>query len=213
VPLREKTLWRLAYESAARADEVLALNIEDLTWTTSAARSPARAAPSAGSTGTLSGGEQQMVAIGRALMSDPSVLLLDEPSLGLAPQFVSLIMRTIGQLRSNGRTVVLVEQNAKAALRLADRAYLLETGTVHLEGQAGQLARDPRVVAVYLGGSDEDAAAQPHGSADGLRVLPPGRRSYQSEESADEQRCLRDGRVDAHNAGCRRSCRLCAQRG
>ncbi|MEU8251219.1 ABC transporter ATP-binding protein [Nonomuraea sp. NPDC048916] len=102
--------------------------------------------------GTLSGGEQQMVAIGRALMSDPSVLLLDEPSLGLAPQFVDLIMRTIRRLRENGRTVVLVEQNAKAALRLADRAYLLEIGTVHLEGPARELARDPRVVAVYLGG-------------------------------------------------------------
>ena len=113
--------------------------------------------------GTLSGGEQQMLAIGRALMSDPQVLLLDEPSLGLAPQFVSLIMRTIGQLRDMGRTIVLVEQNAKAALRLADRGYLLETGTVYTEGPAHELSKDPRVLAVYLGGSGDrtEVAAQP----------------------------------------------------
>jgi branched-chain amino acid transport system ATP-binding protein len=110
--------------------------------------------------GTLSGGEQQMLAIGRALMSDPRVLLLDEPSLGLAPRVVSLIMRTIGQLRDTGRTIVLVEQNAKAALRLADRGYLLETGVVRTEGPASELADDPRVVAVYLGGGS-DAATVP----------------------------------------------------
>ena len=109
--------------------------------------------------GTLSGGEQQMLAIGRALMSDPSVLLLDEPSLGLAPQFVSLIMRTVARLRDSGRTIVLVEQNAKAALRLADRAYLLETGAMRADGPAAAMARDPRVVAAYLGG-DADLPAR-----------------------------------------------------
>lgn len=105
--------------------------------------------------GTLSGGEQQMLAIGRALMSDPGVLLLDEPSLGLAPQFVSQIMRTVARLRDAGRTVVLVEQNAKAALRLADRAYLLETGEVRASGPSVEMATDPRVLAAYLGSGDE----------------------------------------------------------
>jgi branched-chain amino acid transport system ATP-binding protein len=107
--------------------------------------------------GTLSGGEQQMLAIGRALMSDPSILLLDEPSLGLAPQFVGLILGTVGRLRDSGKTIVLVEQNARAALQLADRAYLLETGTVRASGDAAEMREDPRVIAVYLGGGEEDA--------------------------------------------------------
>jgi branched-chain amino acid transport system ATP-binding protein len=107
--------------------------------------------------GTLSGGEQQMLAIGRALMSDPSILLLDEPSLGLAPQFVGLILGTVGRLRDSGRTIVLVEQNAKAALQLADRAYLLETGEVRAFGEAAAMREDPRVIAVYLGGGQDDA--------------------------------------------------------
>jgi branched-chain amino acid transport system ATP-binding protein len=103
--------------------------------------------------GTLSGGEQQMLAIGRALMARPSVLLLDEPSLGLAPKVVQLIMDTLARLRDDGLTIVLVEQNAKAALRLADRAYLLETGTVRMSGPADEMVDDPQVVATYLGGS------------------------------------------------------------
>jgi branched-chain amino acid transport system ATP-binding protein len=103
--------------------------------------------------GTLSGGEQQMLAIGRALMARPSVLLLDEPSLGLAPKVVQLIMETLARLRDDGLTIVLVEQNAKAALRLADRAYLLETGTVRMSGPADEMVDDPQVVATYLGGS------------------------------------------------------------
>ena len=101
--------------------------------------------------GTLSGGEQQMLAIGRALMARPSVLLLDEPSLGLAPKVVQLIMDTLSRLRDDGLTIVLVEQNAKAALRLADRAYLLETGRVVASGPPQQIAADESVRRAYLG--------------------------------------------------------------
>jgi branched-chain amino acid transport system ATP-binding protein len=99
--------------------------------------------------GTLSGGEQQMLAIGRALMARPRLLLLDEPSLGLAPLIVRSIFATIGELRSEGVTILLVEQNAKQALQLADRAYVLETGSVVLEGT--DLLADERVRAAYLG--------------------------------------------------------------
>jgi branched-chain amino acid transport system ATP-binding protein len=99
--------------------------------------------------GTLSGGEQQMLAIGRALMARPRLLLLDEPSLGLAPLVVRSIFATIGELRGEGVTILLVEQNAKQALQLADRAYVLETGSVVLEGT--DLLADERVRAAYLG--------------------------------------------------------------
>ena len=102
--------------------------------------------------GTLSGGEQQMLVIGRALMAKPKLMLLDEPSLGLAPLIVKSLFEVIRQLRDEGVTVVLVEQNAKAALRLADRAYVLETGEVVLEGPADELLADDRVAATYLGG-------------------------------------------------------------
>ena len=98
--------------------------------------------------GTLSGGEQQMLAIGRALMARPRLLLLDEPSLGLAPLIVRSIFATIGELRAEGVTILLVEQNAKQALQLADRAYVLETGSVVLEGT--DLLADERVRAAYL---------------------------------------------------------------
>jgi len=98
--------------------------------------------------GTLSGGEQQMLAIGRALMARPRLLLLDEPSLGLAPLIVRSIFATIGELRDEGVTILLVEQNAKQALQLADRAYVLETGSVVLEGT--DLLADERVRAAYL---------------------------------------------------------------
>ena len=99
--------------------------------------------------GTLSGGEQQMLAIGRALMARPRLLLLDEPSLGLAPLVVTSIFATIRQLRDEGVTILLVEQNAKQALQLADRAYVLETGTIVLEGT--DLLADERVREAYLG--------------------------------------------------------------
>ncbi|HHB91144.1 MAG TPA: ABC transporter ATP-binding protein [Anaerolineae bacterium] len=102
--------------------------------------------------GTLSGGEQQMLAIGRGLMARPKLLLLDEPSLGLAPLIVKHLFELIASLRNEGQTVLLVEQNARAALKLADRAYVLETGRIVLEGDARELLEDPRVQAAYLGG-------------------------------------------------------------
>jgi len=101
--------------------------------------------------GTLSGGEQQMLAIGRALMAAPTLLLLDEPSLGLAPTLVQEIFGTLQLLNGRGMTILLVEQNAHMALRVAHRGYVLETGGVVLEGPAGALARDPRVREAYLG--------------------------------------------------------------
>ena len=105
------------------------------------------------SAGTLSGGEQQMLAIGRALMAQPRLLLLDEPSLGLAPLLVQQIFRIVQEINAQGTTVVLVEQNARQALRVARRAYVLETGAVTLAGEAAELARDERVREAYLGGS------------------------------------------------------------
>jgi branched-chain amino acid transport system ATP-binding protein len=101
--------------------------------------------------GTLSGGEQQMLAIGRALMSRPRLLLLDEPSLGLAPLMVERIFETIGRLKEQGRTILLVEQNVHQALDVADRAYVLETGRITLEGPADTLRQDPKVEQSYLG--------------------------------------------------------------
>ena len=103
--------------------------------------------------GTLSGGEQQMLAIGRALMGHPKVLLLDEPSLGLAPLIVKDIFETVQRInKEEGMTVLLVEQNANLALQMADRAYVLETGRITLSGDAKQLADDPKVREAYLGG-------------------------------------------------------------
>ena len=101
--------------------------------------------------GTLSGGEQQMLAIGRALMSRPKLLLLDEPSLGLAPIIVSRIFKIIHEINEQGTTVLLVEQNAKAALRLANRAYVLEAGKIVMQGQASLLEKDPGIKKAYLG--------------------------------------------------------------
>ena len=101
--------------------------------------------------GTLSGGEQQMLAIGRALMSRPKVLLLDEPSLGLAPILVHTIFEAIEEIHRQGVPVLLVEQNAMAALKHSNRAYVLETGTVALEGSSAEVAANPRVKEAYLG--------------------------------------------------------------
>jgi branched-chain amino acid transport system ATP-binding protein len=101
--------------------------------------------------GTLSGGEQQMLAIGRALMSRPRLLLLDEPSLGLAPLLVHAIFEAIDAINKEGATILLVEQNANAALKHSHRAYVLETGTIVMEGASDKLAADPRVKEAYLG--------------------------------------------------------------
>lgn len=101
--------------------------------------------------GTLSGGERQMLAIGRALMAKPKLLMLDEPSLGLAPLIVKEIFRIITELRALGVSILLVEQNARAALKVADYAYVLETGRLMMQGPAAEVARDPRIMAIYLG--------------------------------------------------------------
>ena len=101
--------------------------------------------------GTLSGGERQMLAMGRALMAKPRLLLLDEPSLGLAPLVIKEIFRTITQLKKLGVAILLVEQNARAALQVADYGYVLETGELSLEGPSRQLLTDPRVIESYLG--------------------------------------------------------------
>jgi branched-chain amino acid transport system ATP-binding protein len=110
--------------------------------------------------GTLSGGEQQMLAMGRALMGEPRLLMLDEPSLGLAPLIVADIFKTVGELRAAGVSVLLVEQNAKAALQIADRAYVMELGSFILDGAADAVAADPRVIASYLGFQNDAATAR-----------------------------------------------------
>ncbi len=106
--------------------------------------------------GTLSGGEQQMVAIGRALMSDPDLLLMDEPSMGLAPLIVKDIFRTVKKLRDKGKTILIVEQNAKAVLEIADRGYVMETGSLILEGSSEDLLDNNDVKRAYLGRDYKD---------------------------------------------------------
>ena len=101
--------------------------------------------------GTLSGGEQQMLAMGRALMSKPKIVLMDEPSMGLSPLFVAEVFKIIEEIRAGGTTVLLVEQNAKKALEIADRAYVLETGKIVLSGDAKELMNDDSVKKAYLG--------------------------------------------------------------
>ncbi len=101
--------------------------------------------------GTLSGGERQMLAMGRALMAKPKLLMLDEPSLGLAPLIIKEIFRIVAELKQTGVSILLVEQNARAALQVADYGYVLETGEVSLEGPSHELADDPRVIETYLG--------------------------------------------------------------
>ena len=102
--------------------------------------------------GTLSGGEQQMLAVSRALMGKPTLLMLDEPSMGLAPVLVDMIFETISAIRDQGITILLIEQNASAALEIADRAYVLESGSVKMSGSAKDLRKDDQVTKAYLGG-------------------------------------------------------------
>jgi branched-chain amino acid transport system ATP-binding protein len=109
--------------------------------------------------GTLSGGERQMLAIGRALMGKPSLLMLDEPSLGLAPLIVKEVFKIIAGLRADGVTILLVEQNARAALEISDFGYGLEMGEIALRGRAADLARDPRVIETYLGSTRKARSA------------------------------------------------------
>ena len=99
----------------------------------------------------MSGGERQMLAVGRALMAKPKLLMLDEPSLGLAPLIVREIFRIVAELRRRGVSILLVEQNARAALQVADYAYVLENGSIKMEGEAEMLKNDPRVIESYLG--------------------------------------------------------------
>jgi len=101
--------------------------------------------------GTLSGGEQQILAIGRALMARPRLLMLDEPSMGLAPRMVTQVYEILAELKAGGTTILLVEQNARAALKVADRGYVLETGRIILDGAAAELREDPEVQRAYLG--------------------------------------------------------------
>ncbi len=108
---------------------------------------------------TLSGGERQMLAIGRALMAKPRLLMLDEPSLGLAPLIVREVLQVVASLRKHGVSVLLVEQNARAALKVADRAYVLEMGAVALTGRASDLLHDQRIIDTYLGVGRQEAAA------------------------------------------------------
>ena len=113
--------------------------------------------------GTMSGGEQQMLALGRAWMARPKLLLMDEPSLGLAPLIVKEILRVSGELRNRGMTLLIVEQNARAALELADRAYVVESGRAVLEGLADELAADVRVQSAYLGRANGRPLQVAHG--------------------------------------------------
>ncbi|MEO7062132.1 MAG: ABC transporter ATP-binding protein [Lapillicoccus sp.] len=101
--------------------------------------------------GTLSGGEQQMLAIGRGLVAGPTMLMLDEPSMGLAPLIVAQVMQVISEIRDQGTTVLLVEQNARAALKVTDRAYVMDGGVTTIEGPAADLIADPRIIDAYLG--------------------------------------------------------------
>jgi branched-chain amino acid transport system ATP-binding protein len=113
--------------------------------------------------GTLSGGEQQMLAIGRALMAQPKLLLLDEPSLGLAPVLVKEVLAALERIRQQGKTLLVVEQNAKMALSLADRGYVIETGRPVLTAPAAELLRDPMVRQAYLGEDPAPGSPQPNG--------------------------------------------------
>ncbi len=135
-----------AFSRARRADRGTARDLAAVY-----ARFPRLEERRAQTAGTLSGGERQMLALGRALRARPRLLMLDEPSLGLAPQLVRGVFRAIAELRAAGVSILLVEQNARAALQVADYGYVLETGEIVLEGAAAELAANPRVIASYLG--------------------------------------------------------------
>ena len=137
--------------------------------------------------GTLSGGEQQMLAMGRALMSKPKMLLLDEPSMGLSPLLVKEIFHTIERVNKNGVTVLLVEQNAKMALNIADRGYVIETGHITMEGKASDLADDPKVKQAYLGG----AACKDTGAKQGVLSRDVPEELSQTENKKHLRDCRR----------------------
>ena len=138
----------LALGSYARTDR--ATLAQDLEWVH--ALFPVLKQRAAGLAGNLSGGEQQMLAIGRALMAKPKILLLDEPSMGLAPLMVQEIFRVLKQINATGLTILLVEQNVRQALKIAQRGYVLETGKIVLAGTGAALLDDPKVIGAYLGG-------------------------------------------------------------
>ena len=138
----------LALGSYARTDR--ATLAQDLEWVQ--ALFPVLKQRAAGLAGNLSGGEQQMLAIGRALMAKPKILLLDEPSMGLAPLMVQEIFRVLKQINATGLTILLVEQNVRQALKIAQRGYVLETGKIVLAGTGAALLDDPKVIGAYLGG-------------------------------------------------------------
>jgi branched-chain amino acid transport system ATP-binding protein len=143
----EMSVWdNLRLGAFSRRDRDVAVDLQGVLT-----RFPRLAERRRQSAGTLSGGERQMLAIGRALMGAPRLLMLDEPSLGLAPLVVKEIFRIIERLRATGVTILLIEQNARAAMAVADHAYVLETGAIALSGPAAQLAQDPRVIDTYLG--------------------------------------------------------------
>lgn len=134
---------------------------------------------------TMSGGEQQMVAIGRALMSNPKILMLDEPSLGLSPLLCTDLFRSLKDVRDTGVGILLVEQNARQSLAIADRAYLLENGHITGEGRAREMANDPAVQKAYLGGIANDGAYLRLGEAQAQRVVKVAARPKSAETAAD----------------------------
>lgn len=134
---------------------------------------------------TMSGGEQQMVAIGRALMSNPKILMLDEPSLGLSPLLCTELFRSLKDVRDTGVGILLVEQNAKQSLAIADRAYLLENGHITGEGRAREMANDPAVQKAYLGGVANDGAYLRLGEAQARRVVPVAPRPKNAETASE----------------------------
>lgn len=134
---------------------------------------------------TMSGGEQQMVAIGRALMSTPKILMLDEPSLGLSPLLCGELFKSLKDVRDTGVGILLVEQNARQSLAIADRAYLLENGHITGEGRAREMANDPAVQAAYLGGVANDGAYRRLGEVQDRRLIRPASRSNRAETASD----------------------------